>query len=134
MIFAEEMRKSAAYTRTENGAVTISTTGNACLDLFGSIGSLREADKNRIHTLFAEAYKENPLFATKIVFYARDIREGLGENTELFQKLQSALIEDKVLYDAFVASIESAIKELPTRIDRECAARRIADRIIGREE
>ena len=56
------------------------------------------------------------------------------ENTELFQKLQYALTEDKVLYDAFVASIESALKELPLRIDRECAARRIADRIIGREK
>lgn len=58
----------------------------------------------------------------------------IQENTELFRKLQSALIEDKVLYDAFVASIESAIKELPPRIDSEYAARRIADRIIGREE
>lgn len=44
------------------------------------------------------------------------------------------LIEDNELYGAFVASIESAIKEMPPRIDRECAARRIADRIIGREE
>lgn len=79
MGFADEMRKSAAFTQTENGAVAINTTGNACLDLFGSIGSLREADKNRVYTLFAEAYKENPPFATKIVFYARDIREGLGE-------------------------------------------------------
>lgn len=48
--------------------------------------------------------------------------------------MKSALIEDKILYDAFVASIESAIKELPSCIDRECVARRIADRIIGREE
>ncbi len=79
MSFADEMRKSAAFTRTENGAVAISTAGNACLDLFGSVGSLREADENRIHMLFAEAFRENPLFATKIVFYARDIREGLGE-------------------------------------------------------
>lgn len=79
MSFADEMRKSAAFTRTENGAVAINATGNACLDFFGSIGSLREADENRIHTLFAGAYKENPLFATKIAFYARDIREGLGE-------------------------------------------------------
>lgn len=79
MSFADKMRKSATFTRTENGAVAINTTGNACLDLFGSIGSLRETDESRIHTLFAEAYKENPLFATKIVFYARDIREGLGE-------------------------------------------------------
>lgn len=44
------------------------------------------------------------------------------------------LLSDQGLYDAFVASIESAIRELPPRIDRECAARRIADRIIGREE
>lgn len=79
MNFADEMRKSAAFTRTENGAAAISTAGNSCLDLFGSIGSLREADENRIHTLFAEAYKENPLFTTKIAFYARDIRGGLGE-------------------------------------------------------
>lgn len=48
--------------------------------------------------------------------------------------IRHSFLADKVLYDAFVASVESAIKELPTRIDRTCAARRIADRIIGREE
>lgn len=56
------------------------------------------------------------------------------ENTKLFRKLQSELIEDKFLYNAFVASIESALKEMPPRIDRWCAAKRIADRIIGREQ
>ena len=56
------------------------------------------------------------------------------ENIELFRKLQSTLTEDKVLYEAFVASIESALKEMPPHIDRWCAAKRIADRIIGREE
>lgn len=79
MNFAEGMRKQAAFTTTENGAVALNTTMDACLDLFGSIGSLREADEVRIQTLFAEAYKENPQMAVKIVFYARDIREGLGE-------------------------------------------------------
>ncbi|MBQ0111685.1 MAG: DUF2828 family protein [Bacteroidales bacterium] len=79
MSFADAMRDESKFTRTENGAVALNTTGNALLDLFGSIGSLREADKNRIETLFAEAYREDPLFATKIVFYARDIRGGLGE-------------------------------------------------------
>ena len=56
------------------------------------------------------------------------------ENTEFFRKLKSELIEDGFLYDTFAAIIESAIKELPPHIDRECAARRIADRVIGREE
>lgn len=79
MNFADILRKTAAFTRTENGAAALNTTGNACLDLFGTAGSLRDADEGRIEVLFDEAYKENPLTATKIAFYARDIREGLGE-------------------------------------------------------
>ncbi len=53
---------------------------------------------------------------------------------KLINKLRNELLSDKELYNAFVASIESAIKELPAHIDKECAARRMADRIIGREE
>ena len=79
MNFTDILRKTAAFTRTENGAVALNTTGDACLDLFGTVGSLRDADVSRIHALIDEAYKENPLTATKIAFYARDIREGLGE-------------------------------------------------------
>ena len=79
MGFADEMRKAGSFTRTENGAVALNTTGAACLDFFGTVGSLREAEEARVCALFAEAWKEDPLFATKIVFYARDIRGGLGE-------------------------------------------------------
>lgn len=53
---------------------------------------------------------------------------------KIVSELWQELLSDKELYNALVASIESAIRELPPRIDRECAARRIADRIIGREE
>lgn len=79
MGFAEMLRRAGQFTRTENGAAARNTTGAACLDFFGTIGSLREAEEGRICALFAEAFREDPLFATKIVFYARDIREGLGE-------------------------------------------------------
>lgn len=79
MSFADAMRNEGKFTHTENGAVALNTTSDARLDLFGTIGALREADKNRIETLFAEAYAQDKLFATKIVFYARDIRGGLGE-------------------------------------------------------
>lgn len=79
MSFADAMREEGRFTRTENGAVALNTSGDARLDLFGTIGSLREADENRITTLFAEAYAQDKLFATKIAFYARDIRGGLGE-------------------------------------------------------
>ena len=84
MNFAEAIKQESKWTRTENGAIALNTTGTACLDLFGTIGALRNADEARITSLFEEAYKENPLLATKILFYARDIRgdketTGLGE-------------------------------------------------------
>ncbi|MBQ1317438.1 MAG: DUF2828 family protein, partial [Lachnospiraceae bacterium] len=79
MNFAEAARRNAAFTETENGAVALNTTGDARLDFFGTAGSLRGADEERITRLFSEAYREDPLFATKIAFYARDVRGGLGE-------------------------------------------------------
>ena len=84
MNFVEAIKNETKWTHTENGAVALSTTGTACLDLFGVIGALRGADESRVTSLFEEAYKENPLLATKILFYARDVRgdketTGLGE-------------------------------------------------------
>ena len=79
MNFANLLRKEARFTRTENNAVALCTTGDACLDLFGTMGALREAEDARIEGLFADAYKEDALFATKLAFYGRDVRGGLGE-------------------------------------------------------
>ena len=79
MNFAEAAREAAAFTRTENGAAALNTTGDARLDLFGAIGALRKADQERITRLFAEAWKADPLFAARTAFYGRDVRGGLGE-------------------------------------------------------
>ncbi len=79
MGFADALRNAGRFTRTENGAVALSTTRDARLDFFSTVGSLREADENRICTLFAESYSQDALFTMKILFYARDIRGGLGE-------------------------------------------------------
>ena len=92
MDFAEWIREQATKTYTENGAVARNTTGDARLDLFATIGSLRRADPERIELLFAEAYQADPLFALKILFYARDIREGLGER-RVFRILLQYLAE-----------------------------------------
>ena len=78
-LFAKAARKESVYVRTENGTVALNSTSDARLDLFGVIGALRGADQARIERLFSEAYRADPLFATKIAFYARDIRGGLGE-------------------------------------------------------
>ena len=79
MNFAETMKNEARKTTTENGAFAYNSTGEACLDFFGTIGALRNRDSIEVERIFAEAYKENPLLATKILFYGRDIREGCGE-------------------------------------------------------
>ncbi len=75
----EFIKREANKTYTENGAVTYETTMSDCLDLFAAIGALRNASEDDIIERFVKAYAENPDIATKILFYARDIRGGLGE-------------------------------------------------------
>ena len=64
---------------TENGAVTNESTGDFCLDFFATVGALRRESDGEIEDRFVRAYTENKDIATKILFFARDIRGGLGE-------------------------------------------------------
>lgn len=75
----DSIRQEAAMTWTENGAATYESTGSECLDLFATIGALRRASDAEIIIRFIRAYTENPDIAMKLLFYARDIRGGLGE-------------------------------------------------------
>ena len=74
-----ELKNEANKTRTENGAATLKSSGDYCLDLFASVGALRHADDTEIVNRFIRAFTENPDLAMKILFFARDIRGGLGE-------------------------------------------------------
>ena len=73
------LKNLANLTRTENGAMTLRSTGDECLNLFATIGALRNATEDEITARFLRAYAENPDLAMKLLFYARDIRGGLGE-------------------------------------------------------
>ena len=75
----EFLKKKAEMTYTENGAVTNATTGKDCLDLFATIGALRRESNEEILARFARAFAEDPDMAMKTVFFARDVRGGLGE-------------------------------------------------------
>lgn len=66
-------------TLSDNGAVMHATTGKALLDLNFSVSSLRNASDTDIVNKFTSAWFENPLLAVKWMFFARDIRGGMGE-------------------------------------------------------
>lgn len=77
--FVNAIEKEIAWKLTENGLNALNTTFDKCLDLFSTIGALRIRSDADIQDKFAAAYQESPLTAMKILFYARDINEGLGE-------------------------------------------------------
>ena len=70
---------AANKTYTENGAVTLETTGDCCLDLFATVGALRHVSEEEICLRFQRAWAEDRDLAMKILFFARDVRGGLGE-------------------------------------------------------
>ena len=47
------------YTTTTNGAVTNSTSGKECLDLFQRIGNMRHSDRLDILENFEKAYQDD---------------------------------------------------------------------------
>lgn len=75
----EFLKREADKTYTENGAVTYRSTQSQCLDLFASIGALRGESGEEITGRFLRAYAENADLAMKTLFYARDVRGGIGE-------------------------------------------------------
>lgn len=88
--FLSELQKTGTkYVRTENGAVTHSTTTNAVLDFFALAGAKRN-DLPGAKTLFRKAFSEDRQLAIRALFYLRDIRGGQGERNlfrELFREL-----------------------------------------------
>ncbi|MCR5608491.1 MAG: DUF2828 family protein [Lachnospiraceae bacterium] len=97
------LKKEANKTLTENGAVTYETTSSDCLDLFATVGALRQAGKSDIKDRFIRAYAENPDIAMKILFYGRDIRGGLGER-RVFRTILNYLAKNNT---------SSVIKNIP---------------------
>jgi len=83
MNFIKEMRNTLNdefnYAQTENDALGYRTSGKELLDLNFKVASLRAADDPEIIESFMKAFYEDKLLAVKWLFYARDVREGLGE-------------------------------------------------------
>lgn len=86
----DSMNRQAKLGETENGAVGFKTTDSALLDLNFKATSLRGASADTVWQLFNAAFQENPSLAMRWLFFARDIRGGLGERT-LFRLILSSM-------------------------------------------
>ena len=88
----EFLKNMANKAWTENGALTLRSTGSDCLNLFATVGALRCQNEAEIEKRFLRAFAENGDLAMKILFYARDVRGGLGER-RVFRVLLQYLAE-----------------------------------------
>lgn len=97
-LIKEELNEQDNYSLTENGAVGYKSSKSALVDINYKVASLRNSNEDEIVALFDEAFKENKEYALKWLFFARDIREGLGER-RLFRICYKRLFElDNVLF------------------------------------
>lgn len=98
MTFVNAMRNTLNdefnVSRTENGALGYRTTGKELLDLNFAVASLRKMNETEVINRFKKAFCADKILAMKWLFYARDIREGLGERRLLRVVLKDLVISN----------------------------------------
>lgn len=77
---------------TENGAVGYKTTGKRLLDLNFATSSLRHSPDEEITRMFDDALDEDEELAMRWLFFARDVRGGMGER-RIFRVITKWLAE-----------------------------------------
>lgn len=121
---AMEKTRSSIYdlTLTKNGAVAHSTSGSKLLDLNFAVASLRGKTDAEIAKMFRAAFNENPVYAMRWLFYARDAREGLGERNlfracvkDLAKQNQTALVNALVPHFAEYGRWDDVLGLLDTK-------------------
>lgn len=80
--------------RTENGALSNTSTLNPVLDFFSKAGAMRGREAEAFR-LFQKAFDADPQSALRVLFYLRDIRGGQGERS-VFRYILNQLDEDFV--------------------------------------
>lgn len=73
-------------TTTENSAISLSTTGNPCCDLF--FKSVRGADERMIFDLCDTAWVYNPMDVLRNMLYTRDCESGKGERQVFYNMMR----------------------------------------------
>ena len=138
-VLSEEYNTSV----TENGAVGYKTTGKQLLDINFSISSLRNISEDEVMKRFEQVYIENRLLAVKWLFYAADVRGGVGER-RLFRigmkflantypdvaKAVLPLLPEYTRWDNFLPLLETKLKDDVITIIKK----QLADDLAGVEK
>ena len=78
MNFYESMKRNVMV-ETENGALGYATSGKYLVDLNFAAGSMRDMTDKEIADKFMTSYLVDPINSIRWLFYARDIKNGMGE-------------------------------------------------------
>jgi len=123
-----QLKTGANTAYTENGAVTCFTTGSDCLDLFATIGALRHEYDTKLIRRFNRAWAENSDLAIRMLFFARDIRGGLGER-RIFRTIlryiansYSSSVVKNIKFIAEYGRFDDLLTLIGTRCEKEALA------------
>jgi hypothetical protein len=101
--FLNALENEFNQTITANGAKAYKSTESKCLDLFGKIAACRD-NISEATRLFNLAYADAPETATRILFWARDIRGGQGER-KIFREVFKELVRNDAAIGARLVSL-----------------------------
>ena len=79
MTMLNALKNDTNITYTENGALTHKSTMSALMDMFAMGAAMRNRSEEDVILMWRKAFKENPVYALKCLFYIRDVRGGQGE-------------------------------------------------------
>jgi len=101
------------YTTNEKGAKTLATSGKNSLDYFANIGTYRNRNVKQVAADMAKAWKEDPMLALSILFYARMIT----------RKTKGAFVSDKVqkgqgIKDEFIKGLQYLEANHPSVLEK----------------
>lgn len=124
---------------TENGAIGYKTSGNALLDLNFAVSSLRNMSDEDVISMFAKTYLQNKKLVTKWLFFAGDVRGGMGER-RLFRLCLTflahyepntalkilPLVPEYTRWDNYLVLLDSPLREnvcqiLKTQLEKDIA-------------
>lgn len=90
----EDEKVQTSYAYTDNGALVYESSGSNLVDFNLNISAMRSKSEDEIASDFRQAFLDNKELAVRYLFFAGDIREGLGER-HVFNSIMKNLAQNE---------------------------------------